>query len=267
MSVFAETLKNARTALGYRNAREFFSWLQSNGASFNYSYYMRLEQGGLPSEKVVQEIASALRDSWGDQLVLTYCQSLFPKFGYLFPERKPSYKVKTPTSVSPPSAKQKELTLRQVAAIASSEACYQIFLLATLSRGPVEEQDLLHWFSRRTLSSAIHELSEAEIVRVSSGKIEAMAVEARFPDAYNEDIKEAYAKFDRWDERFGEHFGLEFVLNKMLIRRVSGRYISIIRKQLETLFELVKSSDEVDTRYNESVLQMKVVLRQGKLPG
>jgi hypothetical protein len=61
--------------------------------------------------------------------------------------------------------------------------------------------------------------------------------------------------------------GLDLLVNKMIIRRVSGRYLVIIRKQLEVLFELVKSSDETDIRFNDQVLQLKVALRQGKLPG
>lgn len=266
MSAFAETLKSARKNLDHKNARAFFSWLKSKGASFNYSYYMRLEQGGIPSEKVVQEIASALKGEWTDRLVLAYCQSLFPKYSYLFPVKTAASQASAGSK--PPSAKtQKELTPRQVAVIAGSEANYQIFLLATLSRGPVEDKELLRWFPKRALSAAIKELTAADILKANPGFVEAMSVEARFPDAYNDQIKEAYAKFDRWDERFGEHFGLEFLVNKMLIRRVSGRYLTIIRKQLDALFELVKTSDEVDTRYNDSVLQMKVVLRQGKLPG
>ena len=59
----------------------------------------------------------------------------------------------------------------------------------------------------------------------------------------------------------------EQLINKMIVRRVSGRYLALVRKQIDVLFELTKTSDEVDSRYNENVLQLKVSLRQGKLPG
>lgn len=268
MSTFASTLKSARKELGHRTARSFYEWLKSKGVSFNYSYYMRLEQGALPSEKIVSELASVLKESWGERLILAFCVGLFPKHSYLFQPQKADSpgpeRSEQPLSVPPG---QRELTPRQVAAIASSEACYQIFLLSTLSRRPMEEEGLVRWFSKRTLQAVKKELVSAGLIRDTDGVIEATAVEAKFPEAFNAEIKEAYEKFDRWDERFGEHFGLEYFVNKMMIRRVSGRYLSIIRKQLETLFELVKTSDELDSRYNESVLQLKVVVRQGKLPG
>lgn len=229
---------------------------------------MRLEQGALPSEKIVSELASVLKESWGDRLVLAFCQGLFPKYNYLFQVQAGSEPVleKHESPIATPPG-QRELSPRQVAAIASSEACYQIFLLSTLSRKPMAESGLSQWFPKKTLQAVKRDLISAGLLRDTEGVIEATSVEAKFPEAFNAAIKEAYDKFDKWDERFGEHFGLEFFVNKMMIRRVSGRYLSIIRKQLETLFELVKTSDELDARYNESVLQLKVVVRQGKLPG
>jgi hypothetical protein len=104
-------------------------------------------------------------------------------------------------------------------------------------------------------------------VSVTKDAFEQTSVEMRFPEAYNADLKAAYAKFDTWDETFGSNYGLEKLVNKMIVRRVSGRYLALVRKQLEVLFDLTKASDEVDQRYNDSVLQLKVSLRQGKLPG
>lgn len=261
-------MKSARKELGYQTARSFFEWLKSQGVGFNYSYYMRLEQGALPSEKIVSEIAAVLKEKWGERLVLAFCEGLFPKYSYLFQAgRSPVPAEPAGHEPIPVPSGQRELTPRQVAAIASSEACYQIFLLSTLSRKPMDERGLSQWFTKRTLQAVKKDLVAAGLLRDTDGFIEATSVETRFPEAFSPEIKEAYEKFDRWDEKFGEHFGLEFFVNKMMIRRVSGRYLSIIRKQLETLFELVKTSDELDARYNESVLQMKVVVRQGKLPG
>jgi hypothetical protein len=105
------------------------------------------------------------------------------------------------------------------------------------------------------------------LVTSEQGRFVRTAMELRFPEAYTTELKEAYVKFDRWDQNFGKKFNLEQMVNKMLVRRVSGRYLSLVRKQLDLLFELTKTSDEVDDRYNENVLQLMVSLRQGKLPG
>lgn len=268
MPAFSEELKSLRRELGLKSARAFFDWLKERGVGFNYSYYMRLEQGGLPSEKVVQEIASACKGQQADRVVLAYCRSLFPKNAYLFP--RPGIGAGAapmkPDQSGAPSG-QKELSPRQVAAIAAHESHYHLFLLYTLSRGPIHLREIEGIIAPKVLQSALAVLEEESILRKSEAGYEAVSLEARFPDAYNAELKEAYAKFDLWDETFGAQFALEQLLNKMLIRRVSGRYLTIIGKQLDTLFELVKSSDEVDKRHNDKVLQLKVVLRQGKLPG
>lgn len=265
MSDFSSELKSARSAKGHKTARAFFDWLKEKGVSFNYSYYMRLEQGGVPSEKVTQEIASALKGEWADRLILAHCRCLFPKNTYLFEAPAPKKAEAAPKAYVPSG--QKELSLKQVAAIAASKTNYHLFLMATLARRLVKEEEFLEWFSARELSSSLKQLGEAGLVRVTEEGFEAVSVESRFPDAYNEDLRAAYAKFDLWDEEFGARVGLDLLVNKMLIRRVSGRYLLIIRKQLDLLFELVKSSDETDVRYNDQVLQLKVVMRQGKLPG
>lgn len=269
MASFAEELKITRQGLGHRTARAFHAWLQDRGASFNYSYYMRLEQGGLPSEKVVQEISAACKGPAADRLVLAYCRSLFPKNAYLFPEPP------APKEAAPPEERlrgatiqgQRELSLRQVAAIAQGEAHYHAFLLCTLARKPVGAAEFADVYPAKVLRAALATLVKENVLREEETGFVAVSPEARFPEAYNQDLKSAYAKFDAWDESFGARFGLEQILNKLLIRRVSGRYLAIISKQLDALFDIVKSSDEVDQRHNDKVLQLKVLLRQGKLPG
>jgi hypothetical protein len=270
MASFAEELKKIRLSLGHRTARSFHAWLKDRGAGFNYSYYMRLEQGGLPSEKVVQEIASACRGPAADRLVLAYCRSLFPKNNYLFPEP-----AAVATAPKPDEEKlrgstiqgQRELTLRQVASIALGEAHYHAFLLCTLARKPIQAAELTAVYPAKVLNPALAALVKENVLRKGEAGYEAVAPEARFPEAFNRELTAAYENFDAWDESFGARFGLEQILNKLLIRRVSGRYLAIIAKQLDTLFDIVKSSDETDQRHNDKVLQLKVLLRQGKLPG
>lgn len=271
MGDFAELLKEARAEKGYRSARAFYQWLKECGISFNYSYYMQLEQGALPSEKVVGEIGSTLKGRWADKLTLAYCRSLFPKQAYLFKDdlkrmEKTELQAEQGSSISAPTP-QKELTIKQISTLARSELHYHLFLLSTLARKPITIDEIKNIISQKGISNALKDLLDEGIIRQSKEGIEALSIEARFPEAYNEDLKDAYRKFDSWDETFGAAFGLELMLNKMLIRRVSFRYVSLIRKQLETLFDLVRTSDEVDVRFNDKVLQLKVVLRQGNLPG
>lgn len=270
MGDFSNELKLAREALGHKSAKAFFLWLKKSGVSFNYSYYMRLEQGGLPSEGLVKEIAHALKGEWEDRLVLAYCRALFPKKSYLFNPQglapKASAGKPTPERVQG-KENQRELNLKQVAMISQSETHYHLFLLTTLARKPISSEELRQWFAVKSLESALKGLEEAELIRSSPEGIEALSLEAKFPEPYNQELKAAYEKFDKWDESFGAELGLEILINKMQIRRVSGRYISIIQKQLETLFDLVRSADEMDGRFNDKILQLKVVLRQGNLPG
>jgi len=273
MGEFAKELRLLRQSLGHKSAKSFFQWLKKSGVSFNYSYYMRLEQGGLPSGGLVKEIAQTVKGEWEDRLVLSYCRSLFPNKAYLFPEDS-STRVKSATeSVEPEPIKSmgkpntKELNLKQIAAIAQHEYVYHLFLLVTLSRRPIPVDELRQWFSVKALELAVKALEQVDVIKQSKGGIESIAKEARFPEAYSADLKASYERFDKWDESFGSQLGLEMVINKMQLRRVSGRYISIIQKQLDVLFELVRSSDEMDTRFNDKILQLKVVLKQGSLPG
>ncbi len=267
MGQFHEELKSARLALGHKTARAFFTWLKASGVSCNYSYYMQLEQGGLPSEKVANEMAAALKGERGERLILAYCRGLFPRHGYLFPEIGEAAAKATAAKVPYAPSGQKELTPRQVAVIATDKTTYHVFLLATLARKPVPLNEMQKLIKGKTLQTALDLLARAGLVQVADEAFAALAVEAKFPAADSKELKEAYAKFDLWDESFGEEFSLESILNKMMIRRVSGRYLVIIRNQLESLFELVRSSDETDLRFNDKVLQLKVVFRQGNLPG
>ena len=269
MKSFAEQLKATRQLLGYKQARPFYNSLKDQGISFNYSYYMRLEQGKvLPSEKVVNEIAQGVGEKEAEALVQCYCRSLFPRFSYLFSHYEVEEAVspmKEPATAQ--ATKQKELSEKQIACLAAHEIHYHLFLLFTLSRNPIRPEQLTDFVNKQELSKALANLEKQDFLRLTEKGYEAMAVESKFPEAHNKELKKAYALFDTWDISFGEKYGLESVLNKMLIRRVSFRYIGIIRKQLEVLFELVKSSDEMDTRYNEKVIQLRVQLRQGRLPG
>lgn len=267
MNGFSSQLINTRARLGHKTAKAFFLLMKKRGISFNYPYYMRLEQGErLPSEKVVNEIALALGREVGEALVLAYCQTIFPKFQNLFDSQDVQSIPATMKNTYVPGG-QKELSPKQVATLRSQESNYHLFLLVTLSRKQIPLTELENFFSDRQLNSAVKALCESEIIQLGPHGVEALAVEARFPEAQDQFLKDAYAQFDKWDEKFGEAFGLERFINKMMIRRISGRYLGIIRKHLEVLFEMIKSSDETDLRHNDRVLKLRVTIEEGKLPG
>jgi hypothetical protein len=273
MNPFAEELLRVRKELEDKSARAFFARLKSQGITFNYSYYMRLEQGGLPSEKVVKEIAEALGGQ-GDSLILSYCRALFPKNAYLFAEAPSAMGRKKPKSMGAPSVAaspvmgaQKELSPRQVAALAARSEAYHLFLLATLARRPLKREELARLFSLKSMEESLSALKEVELLKESEEGISALSVEAKFPEPYNKDLKLAFKQLDQWDESFGAEFQLESSINKMQIRRVSSRYLNLINKHIELIFDLVRSSDESDIRFNDQVVQFKVQLKRGNLPG
>ncbi|NUM87814.1 MAG: hypothetical protein HUU37_01285 [Bdellovibrionales bacterium] len=263
-------LAETRKRMGYHTSRAFFDHLKKQGVSFNYSYYMRIErEGALPSAKVMREIASALPEKAGEALVLGYCREQFPEHGFLFPERAFSVEAEPPPAGAPADGqtKQKELSLRQVATIVKSENHYYTFLLLSLARTPIRLAEIQEHFPARLVPPVLEDLLRERIILERGGSYSAVSVETRFPEAYNEELKRAYARMDEWDVDFGKRFQLEPFVNKMMIRRVSPRYLGIIRHQLEGLFDLVRSSDENDARFNESVIQLRVNLRKGRLPG
>lgn len=269
-SLLAETRKR----LGYSTSRAFFDHLKKQGVSFNYSYYMRIErEGALPSAKVVREIASALPEVEGEALVLGYCRDIFPEHSFLFPERGSSPQAsKDQAEDAAPVAntshgKQSELSLRQVSTIVKSENHYYTFLLLSLARTPITLAQFQEHFPAKVVQPVLDDLLKERIITESKSMYSAVSVETRFPEAYNDELKRAYARMDEWDVDFGKHFQLEQFVNKMMIRRVSPRYLGIIQHQLEGLFDLVRASDENDSRFNESVIQLRVNLRKGRLPG
>jgi hypothetical protein len=59
----------------------------------------------------------------------------------------------------------------------------------------------------------------------------------------------------------------ESVLQKMLIRRVSSRYLSVIQAHCGVLLDLVRAADEMDATQNDDVLMLNISVQRGALPG
>jgi hypothetical protein len=270
-------LKQYRKKYGFQSAKEFFNFLVSRGLSCNYPYFMKLEKGlAIPSAQVLSQIASGLEVHDGDELVLSYCRELLPKHDYLFQnqnlhfaltKKKKSDHQRTVENLDSGTSGQIELTLRQVHFLGSEQINYHIFVLLTLARQGIPIADLQKHFGKDKFNFTFKKMIEYNIAYTTENKAFAMQSDIRFPKSDLLELKKIYHQFDVWDETIGDDFHFEEVITKMFLRRISVRYLGLIQKNLELLFETVKSSDETDKRYNQTVIQLKIHLKKGTLPG
>lgn len=267
MNLVAQTLKEIRLRLQYDSAKTFFGFLSERGLVCNYPYYMKIEKGdAFPSSSVLNQIAKSLPDSEGVLLVKAFCADQFKDFSYLFEIDRNTSSALTDNSAEVHQG-QRELSQRQVHTLASGVSLYHVFLMCTLARRPLQVQELETFFSKKVLIAALDTLFKEKILVQSAQGIQAFSPDVIFPKSSSDELSKYYEKLDQWDIEFGEQFELQDVLSKMLIRRISFRYLSLIQKQLEMLFDLVRSSDEIDTRYNSQVVQLQISLKKGTLPG
>ncbi|WP_374074583.1 hypothetical protein [Bdellovibrio bacteriovorus] len=267
MNLVAKTLKEIRLRMQYESAKTFFGFLSERGLDCNYPYYMKIEKGdAFPSSSILNQIAKSLPESDGVLLVKAFCADQFKDFSYLFEVDQGASSVISEESIEIHQG-QRELSRRQVHILASGSSPYHVFLMCTLARRPLQVQELETFFPKKVLSSALEVLIKEKIVVQSAQGIQAFSPDVIFPKDTSEELGKYYEKLDQWDIEFGEQFDLQDVLSKMLIRRISFRYLSLIQKQLEMLFDLVRSSDEIDTRHNSQIIQLQVSLKKGALPG
>ena len=72
---------------------------------------------------------------------------------------------------------------------------------------------------------------------------------------------------DEWDGEFSTIFDLNEFARKVFIRRVSYRYLGLIKNNLNNLFDLIRASDELDSKYNNKIIQFSVSVNEGEIPG
>lgn len=270
---FAHTLRQLRKRAGHEKARSFHSALIDHGVEVNYAYYMKMEAGKvLPSHKIVEQISRSLVDEDAATLILAYCRTLFPKAKYLFPSPDSAPSVKESKRESPvPAGAQvvgRELNRRQVHVLARSKAHYHLFLTASLARKPLPMSDLQNVFHYKHLQTATVDLEAAKILRVLPEGLKAYTNEHQFPSAQDfPELKPLYRQFDEWDESFAEDFEFTSRMDKMLIRRISPRYLNVIEKSLDLVLNLVRASDELEDKHNEDLIQIRLSLKSGRLPG
>lgn len=269
---FAHTLRLLRKRAGFEKARGFHSHLNEQGVEINYAYYMKMESGQvLPSHKIVEQISQCLSEEDGAALVLAYCRSQFPSMRHLFPapENAPRLKEskREPALAAGPAA-GRELNRRQVHLLARSKTHYHLFLTATLARKPLPVEELKRVFNWKHLQPAIQELEAAKVLRILPEGLKTYSTEHQFPSANDfPELKPLYRQFDEWDESFAEDFEFDSRMDKRLIRRISPRYLNVIEKSLDMVLSLVRASDELEDKHNEDLIQIRLSLKSGRLPG
>lgn len=271
MGAFSLQLQKIRKTHFPRSAKEAWQHWQARGLQINYAFYMRVEQGkARPQPETVHQIASLVGPTEGEALIRSYCADLFPQSAYLFGgqglgEKSPG--SRRPSEAAPETTKQHFLNLRQIEILAATPGHYHLFLFATLARRPLSLAELSRFFKASELPEALQALTESKILLKVQGGYEAANPDVRFPAEDGARLKELYQRMDEWDREFARTAGLEDVLQKMILRRISFRYFGLIKSQLEGVFETIRCADELDTRYNDSVIQLQVVFKKGEIPG
>lgn len=227
-------------------------------------------------------ISSILSEDHAEHLILAYCATLFPKFRHLFKQTKLSQYAPTPKAprVEQENAlvlanKQKFLTELQVATIGKSQAHYNFFLLLTLAREPIAIKALETGFDARTEEGAAHatvgqiiqDFSRVKLVGQEKDFVFSISQDVRFPVPDTETLKTLQKKFNQWNLEFDQNQRFEQMISRTLIRRVSPRYINIISSQCNLLFDILRSSEELNTAYNEDIVMLHLKLSKGKLRG
>jgi hypothetical protein len=265
---FSALLTGLRKRAGFQSAKAFHTRALEQGLGCNYAHYMKIEKGlVLPTADLASRISRQFPIDEAEELIRAWCADELPSFSYLFSPQSPS-PIESRSTQQQPSRRQAALSIRQVLGLARSQADYSLFVFSILARTPVPVTELEPFFKQRELRSSLQSLQDEGLVLISDGRLRAFSTEIRFPDAsLDPRLKVAYAKFDEWDLQIAKSFKMENLLHKVIVRRISFRYLSLIQSQFALIFDLIKSADEVDTRYNDCTLHLVLTLSQGQLPG
>lgn len=268
--VLTEFISFLRSEMDFSSRKSFHAALQKRGLDCNYPTFVKIENGDFfPSAQLISQMAKALPANWSEELVKSYARTQFPDYGYLFPSERPARTSKTPPpATSPTGGSARELTKRQVAILARSIAHYHLFLMLTMARRPLPRKDVERKFKRASFDKILDDFQDGRILIENENTLQLQTTEWKFPSSSDDSgLAKTYRQFDEWDLQFGEQFGFETLLQKMMIRRISPRYLSLIQKQLEVCLDLVRTSDELESKHNESLVQVRVQLKSGVLPG
>lgn len=268
--LLTEFISFLRSELGFSSRKSFHADLQKRGLDCNYPTFVKIENGDfMPSPQLISQMAKALPENWSEELVKTYARTQFPDYGYLFPSERPARTTASPPPAhSPTGGSARELTKRQVAILARSASHYHLFLLLTMARRRLTRKEVERKFKRTAFDKILDDFQDGRLLIENEQHLQLRTTEWKFPPSSEDTaLAKMYRQFDEWDLQFGEQFGFETLLQKMMIRRISPRYLSLIQRQLEVCLDLVRTSDELESKHNESLVQVRVQLKSGVLPG
>ncbi len=143
-------------------------------------------------------------------------------------------------------------------------------LLLTLARKPISMSELKAAFPQGTaidLKTITAELKKMRLIQVENDEINSIANEMKFPTADSDTQKKLYEHSDAWNISFPKEMRFEQLVEKMMLRRVSSRYLSVIQAHCKVMLDLVRASDELDSEHNDDVLMLNVSIQSGFLPG
>jgi hypothetical protein len=275
--MFGDKLLEIRKELGFPSALSFYQSLeQRTSLEFNYAYYKKMENNEkLPSVKIVHHLMGVLPASYGEALILAYCQNQFPKHDHLFikkrEQKSQTKKIKPVQSINKKinvtHIGQQELTERQVALIASSAEHFYLFSLMTLARRPLSHDELLNFFNEEQLQKIIRDLTNVKLVYIEEDEYCASYPEYRYPRATTQSLKVLFAKLDEYETTKLQFFNLEKRTRGHFFRRISPRYLELILNNIELLYQTIRMSDDLDSKQNEMVCSLSVRVDAGEIPG
>ena len=266
MNDFCQELVRIRLELNHSTIKSFYNYLNSRGLDCNYQYFVKILNGQtLPTHIIVNQIIKSLNKQQGEALINVYCSVLFQSHKYLFKK-----KINTSLSLLEPNQLeinqgQKLLSILQVSTLAKSKENYFLFLVLTLSRKGLKLDELNKL--NKKFQKAMKELQKVKIAFVESECLFSMSNEFRFPKENSAEIEACYRMFDQWDATFGEEFNFKNIINKMMTRIISPRYLNLITKQIDLLSDQIRISDEIEGHYNTEVVQLQIKLNSGKVIG
>lgn len=266
MDNFCQRLTNCKHDLGHKTSKSFYNYLKDHGLECNYQYFIKIESGKvIPTSTIVNQIAKALPNEFAEDLIKSFCTHLFNDYSYLFEETVTGQNKTEPNLIRQVSQGQKELSLLQVHSLAKSKNHYYLFLILTLSRRPIEIQELKKFSN---LNKILKDLEQAEIIIKNKESIEARSQEFIFPKVNSDgSLLGIFNELDQWDNSLHHEFEFEKLVNKSMIRRISPRYANVMLKQIDAFAEFVRCSDEFNQKYNSDVISLQINLSIGKLPG
>ena len=266
MDHFCQKLTNSKQSLGHKTSKSFYNYLKDHGLECNYQYFIKIESGKvIPTSTIVNQIAKALPSEHSEIIIRTYCSMLFSDHAYLFDDSLQDQVKPTTQELLQVNQGQKELTLLQVHTIAKTKNHYYLFLILTLSRRPIDLNELKD-FSQ--IGKILKDLKNSEIITVNNEMIEAKSQEFVFPKVgIDLSLAAIFTQLDVWDIQLPQEFAFTKLVNKSMIRRISPRYANVMLKQIDAFTEFVRCSDEFNQKYNSDVISLQINLSLGKLPG